>query len=205
MLDLGCGAGRFAIALAQRGYEVTGVDRTKFYLDKAREKARQARVRIEWIRADMRDFVRPESYDLVLCMLTSLGYFDDRRDDLRVLEQMFHSLRPGGACLIDLMGKEVLARIGQPTTSEILPDGTRSIVRHEVIDGWTRMRNEWLFIRGDKVKVYRFHHTIYSGQELRQLLEQAGFSDVRLYGDFDGGEYGLNAQRLVAVARKPAT
>ena len=57
-------------------------------------------------------------------MLTSLGYFDDKRVYLRVIEQMFRGLHLGGACLIDLMGKEVLARIGQPTTYEVLPDGS---------------------------------------------------------------------------------
>jgi len=198
-----CGPGRFAIALAQRGCQVTGVDRTRFYLDKARAKARLARVRIEWVQADMRDFVRPEAYNAALSMLTSLGYFDDKREDLQVIQNMFASLIPGGLCLIDLMGKEVLARIAQPTTSEILPDGTRSVIRHEICGEWTRVRNEWMFIRNGRVKTYRFQHTIYSGQELRELVEQAVFVDVRLYGNLDGSEYGLNAQRLIAVGRKP--
>lgn len=205
VLDLACGPGRFAMALAQRGYRVTGVDRTKFYLDKGREQARRAGVHVEWIQADMRDFVRLQSYDLVLSMLTSLGYSDDKREDLRIIENMFRCLRPGGACVIDLMGKEILARIGQPTTSEVFPDGTRSVVRHEVFDEWTRVRNEWMFIRGGKAKVYRFHHTIYSGQEVRQLLEQVGFVDLRLYGNLTGEEYGVNAQRLIVVGRRPSS
>lgn len=205
VLDLGCGLGRFAIALAQRGYKVTGVDRTKLYLETAREKAQLADLRIEWVQADMRDFVRPRSCDLVLSMLTSLGYFDDKREDLLVVENMFVNLRPGGVCLIDMMGKEVLARIGQPTTSEVFPDGTWSVVRHRIVDGWTRIQNEWMFVRNGRAKVYRFHHTIYSGQELRQLMEQAGFIDVQLYGNLDGEEYGVNAHRLIAVGRKPAS
>jgi hypothetical protein len=48
-----------------------------------------------------------------------------------------------------------------------------------------------------------FHHTIYSGQELWDRLEQVGFVDVALYGNLDGDEYGPNAQRLIAVAHKP--
>ncbi|HRZ56492.1 MAG TPA: hypothetical protein P5525_13665 [Candidatus Paceibacterota bacterium] len=46
--------------------------------------------------------------------------------------------------------------------------------------------------------------TIYSGQELRDRLEQAGFADVQLFGSFDGTAYDQNAQRLIAVARRPA-
>ncbi len=203
VLDLCCGGGRFAVPLARRGFAVTGVDRTRFYLRDARAKARLARVNIEWVQADMRDFLRPQAYDLVISMLTSLGYFGDKQEDLRVLGNVFRNLRPGGRCLVDVMGKEILARIAQPTTSEVLPDGTRSVIRHEICDGWSRVRNEWLFIRNGKARTYRFEHTVYSGQELRDLLERTGFVDVHLFGSLDGKEYGLQAQRLIVVAQKP--
>src|SRR5215468_11920544 len=62
-LDLCCGPGRCSIALAERGFSVTGVDRTKYLLDKARARARTAGVNVEWIQKDMRDFVRREAYD----------------------------------------------------------------------------------------------------------------------------------------------
>ena len=52
-------------------------------------------------------------------------------------------------------------------------------------------------------KSFKFDLTIYSGEELKGLLEQAGFRSVKLYGTFDGDPYGLNAQRLIAVGRKP--
>jgi len=71
---------------------VTGVDRTKYLLDKARSKAIAARVKVEWIRQDMRDFVRENCFALVLSMFTSFGYFDDKRQDLIVLKNMFASL-----------------------------------------------------------------------------------------------------------------
>ena len=202
-LDLCCGPGRCSVALARRGFFVTGVDRTRYLLAQARRRARAARVKIEWVRADMRDFVRPGAFDLVLSMFTSFGYFDDKREDLTVLQNLFASLRPGGRCLIDVVGKEYLARIFQPTKSETLPDGTRLVQRHEVFDDWTRIRNEWILLRKGRAKSFRFHHTVYSGQELRDRMETAGFVDVRLYGDLDGGDYGTNAQRLIAVSRKP--
>ena len=50
---------------------------------------------------------------------------------------------------------------------------------------------------------FRFHHTLYSGQELQDRLEQTGFGEVRLFGNLDGEEYGPEARRLIAVARKP--
>jgi len=203
VLDLACGPGRFAVALAQRGYAITGVDRTPFLLDKARTRAENARVDIEFVQEDMRDFVRPDSFDLVLSMFTSFGYFAEKQEDILVLENIFASLRPGGVCLIDVMGKERLARIFLATSSTTLPDGATLVERREIMDEWTRIRNEWLLIRGDTVQRYPFDLNIYSGQELRERLERVGFTGVKLYGSFEGEEYGYDAQRLVVTGRKP--
>jgi SAM-dependent methyltransferase len=204
VLDLCCGPGRCSIALAKRGFSVTGVDRTKYLLDKARANAAAARVKIELIRNDMRDFVRPDSFDLVLSMFTSFGYFDDKGEDVTVLENIFTSLRPGGAFLIDVLGKERLAKILQPTISTSLPDGSILVERHEIFDDWTRVRNEWLLIRDGKTRSFKFHHTIYSGLELRERMERARFVGVTIHGNLDGAEYGPNAERLIALGRKPA-
>jgi SAM-dependent methyltransferase len=202
-LDLCCGPGRCSIELAKAGFRVTGVDRTKFLLDKARTKARAAQVKIEWVQADMRDFVRKSTFHLVLSMFTSFGYFDDKSEDRRVLRNVFTSLKPGGAFLIDVIGKERLAQILQPTTSDILPDGTKLVQRHKIFDDWTRIRNEWILIRKGRARTFKFHHTVYSGQELKDLMVPVGFADVKLYGNLDGDEYGPNTHRLIAVGRKP--
>ena len=205
VLDLCCGPGRCGIALAKKGFSVTGVDKTKYLLDKARANARAARVKIEWVQKDMRDFVRPDSFAPVLSMFTSFGYFYDKREDIVVLEKVFASLQPGGAFLIELLGKERLAKILQPTVSTLLPDGTLMVERHEIFDDWTRIRNEWVLVRNGKAKSFHFHHTIYSGQELRDLMQRAGFVSVTLHGNLNGDTYGPNAERLVAVGRKPVT
>jgi len=202
-LDLCCGPGRCSIALARRGFSVTGVDRTKYLLDKARARARAEKVKVQWVQTDMRDFVRPGAFDLALSMFTSFGYFDDKREDVGVLENVLASLRPGGACLIDVMGKERLAAILQRTSSSVLPDGARLVECREIFDDWTRIRNEWIVIRKGTAKSYRFHLTTYSGQELRDRMERVGFVDVKLYGSLEGAEYGPGAQRLIAVGRKP--
>ncbi|MCC6739521.1 MAG: class I SAM-dependent methyltransferase [Planctomycetia bacterium] len=202
VLDLCSGPGRASVELAKRGYRVTGVDRTRFLMGKARARAKAARVKVEWVESDMRDFARPAAFDLALSLFTSFGYFDDKSEDLLVLRNVFASLRPGGVFVIERTGKERLARIFQPTTSQRVPDGGWLVERHEIFDDWTRIRNEWVVIRGGKSRIFRFHHTLYSGQELRDRLEAAGFADVKLYGSLAGDAYGVNAARLVAVARK---
>ena len=203
VLDLGCGPGRWAIPLARAGLRVTGVDRTEFLLVQARTRARRARKRIEWVQQDMRDFIRPATFDIALSLFTSFGYFNEPDEDRAVLANVFASLQSGGVFVLEMMGKEILARIFQSTTSERLADGSLLVQRHEVFDGWSRVRNEWTLVKDGKARTWRFHVTIYSGQELRDRLEHAGFTQVQLFGSFAGDEYGVNAQRLIAVARRP--
>jgi SAM-dependent methyltransferase len=204
ILDLCCGPGRCSIVLAKKGFALTGVDRSRFLLDKAKERTKSKGVSVEWILEDMRRFIRPVSYDLVLNMFTSFGYFDDKKDDMNVLENVLTNLKPGGIFLIDVMGKERLAKIFQPTIADVLDDGTMVVQRPEIFDNWTRVRNDWIIIKGSQAKTFKFHHTIYSGQELKDLMEQVGFEYVKLYGDLNGSPYDSNAQRLIITGLKPA-
>jgi SAM-dependent methyltransferase len=202
ILDLCCGPARHATILAQRGYRVTGVDRSQFLLSKAKERALAEAVELELVHEDMLNFHRPESFDLVLNLFTSFGYFADKDDDVRVLKNIHNSLRKNGTLLIDVVAKEVVAKSLRATTSEMQADGTLLVERHEIRDNWTRIRNEWILIRDGTTKHYHFEHTIYSGQELMDRLLEAGFANVELFGDLEGSPFGANAKRLVAVARK---
>ncbi len=53
------------------------------------------------------------------------------------MRSIFASLRPAGVFLIDVMGKERIAKILYPTTSDRLADGTMLVQRHEIFDDWT--------------------------------------------------------------------
>ena len=48
---------------------------------------------------------------------------------------------------------------------------------------------------------FKFHYTVYSGLELRDRLEQAGFTDIKLYGSLAGAPHGPAAERLIVTAR----
>jgi hypothetical protein len=60
-----------------------------------------------------------------------------------------------------------------------------------------------VLIRQGRIKRFKFHHTTYSGQELRDRLEQVGFTNVRLCGSLEGDDYGAYAQGLIVVGCKP--
>lgn len=202
-LDLCCGPGRHAIPLAKRGFDVTGVDLSEYLLGEARARAEAAKVSVEWVAQDMRDFLRPGTYDLILNLFTSFGYFATEADDMRTLKNMVESLHDDGVIVIDTLGKEALAErlhADRPPIEE--RDGSLMIQRVDVTDDWCRAKIEWIVVKGDKLDRISFEHTLYSGKELRELMNWAGLSSVDLYGDIDGRPYGPGARRLVAVGRK---
>jgi SAM-dependent methyltransferase len=201
VLDLACGPGRHSVPLAQRGFAVTAVDRSAWLLERARARAGADRVSIDWIQSDMREFVRPGSFNLALSLFTSFGYFDDPADNQRVLENVHASLAPGGCFVLDVIGKEVIARNYMPSDAREVAQAGIVVQRRRILDDWSRIEVDWLHIHEGRVRTYGFRHWLYSAQELKGMLASAGFADVRIYGGVDGSTYGPEARRLVAVGR----
>lgn len=201
VLDIPCGIGRHAVELADRGFEVTGVDATEPYLDTARERAAEAGVDCEFVHADMREFRRPETFDLAVNLYTSFGYFEDRADDERAARNIHESLAPGGRLVMSLTSKEVLAgKFQQRGWSE--EDGTYLLEDREVTDDWSRMENRWILVADGETHEFTVSHRLYSAYELSELLREVGFASVDVYGDLDGRDFDDEAERLVVVAER---
>ncbi|MCL7378505.1 class I SAM-dependent methyltransferase [Streptomyces sp. 35G-GA-8] len=197
VLDLCCGPGLFLLPLARRGYTVTGVDLSPSMLERARAACAEAGADVRLVRADMLDFVEPGSFDAVLNVFTSFGYFDDPDDNLRVLRNARESLAPGGRLVVDVMGKEVLAGwIGRPQAVD-LPDGSYVVQRDVVLDSWRRLRTDWTLVRGTSARTASLTSFLYSAAELHDLFVAAGFAEVECFGDFDGGVYDQHSRRLI--------
>jgi SAM-dependent methyltransferase len=201
MLDLCCGLGRHTIEFARRGYHLTGVDRTKRYLDRARQRAADADLDIEFVHDDMRTFRRPDAFDGVTNLLTSFGYFDDPDEDRRVLDNIHASLKSGGRVVMEVVGKEVLARIYQKRDWAD-QDGVYCMEEREPIDNWSRLKIRWIFVKDGTTSEFHLMLRLYSAQELTALLTSVGFGDVRSFGGLDGSPYNQKANRLVVVAVK---
>ncbi|MEK7310067.1 MAG: class I SAM-dependent methyltransferase [Planctomycetota bacterium] len=200
VLDLCCGPGRHSLELARRGFRVTGVDRTAAYLQKARRKAKG--LRIEFVRADMREFCRPKAFNAVINMFTSFGYFKDQVDDYKVAKNVYESLKPGGVFMLELMGKEILSRIFQERDWHEEKDGTILLQERKLNDSWGWTDNKWIIIKGAKRIESNVSHRLYSAVELRRLLTDCGFRKVKAYGSLEGVPYDHKAQRLVVIAYK---
>ncbi len=199
VLDLCCGVGRHSLELARRGFQVTGVDRTRPYLDRASQQAEG--LEIEFVQSDMRSFCRPDAFDAVVNLFTSFGYFEDPKDDGQVALNVCRSLKPGGAFLIDMMGKEVLARIFSER-DWYEENGVLILQERKITKNWSWMENRWIIVADDNRTELNLSHRVYSAVELTSLLTECGFAHVDAYGSLEGTDYDHLARRLVAVARK---
>lgn len=201
ILDCPCGPGRHSLELARRDYRVTGVDRTRYYLSSAQRKADAESLTIEFVLDDMRQFRRPETFDAALSMFTSFGYFEDPAENNQVLVNYNRSLKEGGVLLMEMAGKEIIARIYQQRDWRE-QNGVYLLEERHVVDDWTRTQSRWILLEDGAVQEFVFTHWLYSAGELGNMLAECGFAQVDIYGDLEGAPYDLEAKRLVAVARK---
>ncbi|MFP4459356.1 MAG: class I SAM-dependent methyltransferase [Candidatus Zixiibacteriota bacterium] len=200
ILDICCGIGRHSIAFSLLGHSVTGIDISPDYIDRAKMASQNAGAEIEFITADAYNFKREKSFDLAISMFTSFGLYEDDAKNRQILKNAYESLRPGGQFFLDVMGKEIIARIFIERDWEN-HDGIIRIHEREIIDDFTKIRNRQIVIDGDDRQEFVYTHWLYSAGELRMMLHEAGFKEIEFYGDYDGIAYDNQAQRLIAIAK----
>jgi SAM-dependent methyltransferase len=201
ILDLCCGKGRHSLELSRRGFDVVGVDRTKAYIEKARLEAEKRSLDVTFVVGDMREYCVPNSFDIVMNLFGSFGYFEDPQDDRQVVANMYTSLRVGGQFLIETAGKEILARNFQ--ARDWSEEGELLLLSEKkVSQNWGHIETRWIAIRGTERIEHRVAVRSYSAVELASLFSYCGFPKVLVYGSLGGTEYNQTAQRLVVVGRK---
>ena len=201
ILDLCCGIGRHSLEFVKSGFKVTGVDRCDYYLDKFRQQAKSENLPVEIVKSDMRDYCFENSFNAAIMMFTSLGYFKDRSDDIKVIRNIYKSLKNGGTVLIDLMGRELLSQIYMPRDWREL-EGRFLLEEREPSSDWSVLKNRWIVFRDGIKFEYKFQLNIYSGPEMIEILKDCGFSEVKIFGDLLGSPYDVDANRLIVVGHK---
>lgn len=201
VLDLGCGVGRHSLELARRGFHVTGVDRTRSYLDRASKQAQTEGLKVEFVQDDMRTFCRPDAFDAAINMYTSFSYFEDPEEDRQVVLNVCRSLKSGGLFILHTHGKEVLARIFRESDWRE-ENGTLILTRRKVSKNWGWMENHVIILKDDKRTEFKATHRLYSATEMAALFADCGFIEVYVYGDFEGSPYDQRAETMVVVGHK---
>jgi len=202
ILDLACGYGRHSRLWCESGHAAFGLDLSAPLL----RLARQAEPRGRWIRGDVRRLpFAPETFDAAVFMFISFGYFEESQEDLAALREAHTVLRPGGGIFLELKHPAYLRdhpppddtiSIGEAQVAEMSrivpgPEGERYQIRRE------------LRLPARPPRRYLYSIRLYGPGEIQSLLEEAGFANVRLFGDYDGSPASPSRQRLIATARKP--
>lgn len=202
VLDVACGRGRVAVPLAQHGCRVTGVDLSPNSLARAKEAAEEAGVEIELIELDMRELDFTGRFDAAINVFTSFGYFEQERDDGRVLAAIARALVPGGVFLIDHLNTITLMERFRAKDWTQFDDGTLFLEerRYDQLRG--RHEATWTFVRPDGSRAVLQHSLRgYTPAELRALVEEAGLELDGAWGSWDGDELG-GGHRTILRARK---
>ena len=201
VLDLGCGSGRIATGLAQRGALVTGIDAVPLFVERARADAVKSGVSVDYRNGDMRNLAGIGPYDAVLIWFFSFGYHGDE-DNRKVLEAVSRVLKPGGRLLIDQYNAASLARAGDGFT--VLDLGDSLLIQRPIRDLEVgRWGAERIAVRDGAIRRSRFTCRYYSPVEMKAMLEDAGFDAPSFWGDgFQALE--LNSTKQIVLATRRA-
>ncbi len=202
LLDLPCGHGRHAAALAADGFAVTGLDLSPEFLAVARATARELGVRLDLVRGDMRDFPFADgSFAAAICMFTSLGYFALAADNQRVLDEFGRVVRTGGRFVLDLANIDHVRR--QAAESSWAKDGAEvhSIYHWDEASRRAVTRREVEFAEGRR-EVYESSVRLYEGDEIEAMLGRAGFAVERVYGRYTGEDLAAGQPRRLLICRR---
>ena len=204
-VDLACGTGSVTSILAQRGYQVTGVDMSEEMLTEAATKTMDMENRPMYSCQLLQNLRLPRAVDMAVCALDSLDYITDPDDCQEAIRRAYKALNPGGIFIFDVNTPEKLrAMDGQVFLDE--DDDVFCVWRGE-FDEKTNICSYGmdLFQRRGSVWYRSFEEHreyAYSQSQLTDFLKAAGFTHIEVYADrlFEAPRAG--EQRIYFKARK---
>ncbi len=204
VLDIACGRGRHVYEFARRGIETVGIDMADAALDAAKLKLSEFDDKAKVLKADMRDLPFPDSsFDLIVSMFTSFGYFQNDMDHLALLEEWKRCLTPSACIFIDYLNSE-------RTIAGLVPES--------VVESEEKIVAQRRFLSSDGKRVIKkikitdkasnetstFHESVrlYDYNGMNSILHGASLKPVAVFGDFDGSKYSAESNRLLIFAQR---
>jgi 2-polyprenyl-3-methyl-5-hydroxy-6-metoxy-1,4-benzoquinol methylase len=184
ILDVGCGTGRHATALAQKGYAVQGLDASETMLLYATKHAEEKKVKLSVHKGDMRSFSLPETFDAIISLFAAAGYLTDNDDILKTFSNINRHLKIGGMFVFDVWnGLAVLSICPETRVNTFDVNGKLLLrtVRPELDTVHHLCRNHYCICLADEKKPAQIIHEthtmrFYFPQELLLYLTCTGFS-----------------------------
>ena len=198
VLDLACGTGSMTWLLSGRGYELIAVDGSQELLAAARENSAPAEVPPLFLHQSMPRLDLYGTVDAAICCLDSLNYLTYPRDVQRTFQRLHLFISPGGLLAFDERLPERLAALdGQVFLDET--EDTYCVWRTEYSRGLCTYYMDIFQRRSDGAWERReelHRERAYTVEELTAWLTEAGFGDIRVYGDAKLRRPGENEQRV---------
>ncbi|GAA5522754.1 methyltransferase domain-containing protein [Aliifodinibius salicampi] len=209
ILDLACGQGRHLIELATRGsYNLFGLDRSRYLIQRARRISKEKGLSIAFKEGDIRKLPYPaDSFDYVTNLGNSFGYFETLDDDIKILEEIFRVLKPGGKVLLDIADGSYIRENFTPRSWEWIDDKHFVCRERSLAQDNERLITREIITHSEKgVIVDQFYaERLYTKEQLSDLIERANFQKVSFHGNtkpesLRDQDLGMMEQRFILTA-----
>jgi len=196
VLDLACGGGRHAEALRRRGARVTGLDLSASLLGAARRRGGG-----RYVRGDMRALPFGDgSFDAVLNLFTSFGYFVRDGEHQRVLRAVTRVLRRGGRFVLDYLNAPAVRAALVPHDEQAF--GEAVVVQDRRVSDDGRFVEKSIHLSDDS-RTFTERVRLFARAELERMMLDVGLRPVAALGDYEGGPSGAESPRVILLAEKP--
>lgn len=208
ILDLCGGQGRHSLELARRGFkDLIVLDYSRYLLELGCKNADEEGLDIQFVQSDARyTNLMDQRFHFIILMASSFGYFARNSENLKILEESYRILLPGGKLMLDIPDREyVLANFKHSSHHKVNDD--ISVKRQRFIKGNIVYSKETV-ISEEKgcIRENAYCMRLYSKNNLEKLLLKAGFKAVLFKRDFmdrsNQGDFGCMTNRMIAIAEK---
>ena len=201
ILDLACGSGRHLITLGLLGFNVVGLDASLNLLKIAKQRGRHVQV----IRGDLRMLpFRSDVFAAVISMDTSFGYLPSKKANQKSLNEVRGVMVQGGVLVVDLFNRNNLIAKNQTKASSKWREYPSFFLKQKRALSPTNRRLRDLWTIQDKAtgRLKHFRHSVqvFGQEEMKELLEEAGFGVKQVYGSYDCGLFGESSSRMILLA-----
>ena len=196
ILDVPCGNGRHAVALAARGCAMTGLDQSEEFIAEARGHSG-----VEWRLGDMRDLPWEAEFDGAYCFGNSFCYLD--REGVRTfLEAIARALKPGGRFIVEtgMAAESILPTLVRNRWMRFDDLFMLSENQYDAAD--SRLDVQYTFIWQGKAETLPTSSYVLTVSEIRRLHSEAGLEPLEMLSSVAGEPYQLGSPRLILVSRR---
>ena len=193
---------RPSVELAQRGYDVVGLDINEPYIALARQLAVREGVQATFLTGDMREIPFESHFDAVINVGTSFGFFDSEVENHRVIKGVGRALKSRGLFLLEMANRDYYLGHFSARDWHKREDGSLILVQREF--DYASSRINTFFERLGQGEPERWSNSwrAYTLAELVLMLEQAGLRFSRVLGDWESRTYNVDSPRMVLVSEK---